>query len=186
MNEKERILKMLDDGLISPAEAAKLLAALQEHNAAKNQVKVEVVTEPAKSDKPGPMTQIQMQRPDGTFYTIEVPQGLVPMIAKMTGVAIKESVRSAATDAWDGLKIMVKNKTTEVKTNVSNKVRGVGKEDKDKAKTETASSADTTHQEARRRIIQMVQNGRIGADDAARLIQQLDAMSTDDHSPRLA
>ena len=185
MNEKERILKMLDDGLISPAEAAKLLAALQEHNAAKNPVKVEVVTDNAKAEKPAPMAQVQMQRPDGTYYTIDVPPGLVPAFMKMAGVAIKESVRTAANDAWDGFKIMVKNKTTEVKTNVSNKVRGVGKDDKDKVKTETASAL-STEQEARRRIIQMVQNGRIGADDAARLIQQLDALTADESLPRLA
>ncbi len=180
MNEKERILKMVDDGLISPAEAAKLLHALQEHNAAKS-VKVEVVTEETKPDKPAPMAQVQMQRPDGTYYTIEVPPGLIPSMAKMAGVAIKETVRTAAADAWDGFKIMVKNKTTEVKTNVSNKVRGI---DPEKEQKTAAVASTTTHQEARRRIIQMVQNGRIGADDAARLIQQLDAM--DNSTPKLA
>ena len=178
MNEKERILKMVDDGLISPAEAAKLLHALQEHNAAK-EVKVEVVTD-AKPEKPAPMAQVQMQRPDGTYYTIEVPPGLIPSLVTMAGVAVKETVRTAATDAWDGFKIMVKNKTTEVKTNVGNKVRGIHPEEEKKA---AAVASTTTHQEARRRIIQMVQNGRIGADDAARLIQQLDAM--DDSAPKL-
>lgn len=176
MNEKERILKMLDDGMISPQEAAKLLTALQEHNAAKAQAKTEVKTETPAAKQEKPKTQVQMQNVDGSQYTIEVPPGLVPAIAKVTGEYIKQSVKTAATDAWDGFKVMVKNKTTEVKTNVTNKVRGGSKEDKVKI---TATAENTTQQEARKRIIQMVQNGRIGADEAARLIQQLDALQSD-------
>jgi hypothetical protein len=177
MNEKERILKMLDDGLVSPQEAAKLLTALQEHNAAKAQAAAEIKSEPPADKQEKTKTQVQMKNADGSSYTIEVPPGLVPAIAKVTGEYIKQSVKTAANDAWDGFKVMVKNKTTEVKTNVSNKVRGTSKDSEDK--TAPATAQNTTQQEARKRIIQMVQNGRIGADEAARLIQQLDALQED-------
>ena len=115
-----------------------------------------------------------MQRPDGTSYVIEVPPGLVPALMKTAGVYIKEASRTAAQEAWSGLKVMVKNKTEEVKDTVKTKVTGGG------SKQETAKpvvdSSEAQRSEARFKVLQMVQNGRITAEDASRLIQQMDAL----------
>jgi hypothetical protein len=181
--QRDRILKMLADGTLRPDEAAKLLAALspQPEPAVGKQEAKKAAKDDAKEkgkekdkDKPKPqLMEVQMQRPDGSHYTVEVPPSLVPMIMKMAGVAIRESARTASKEAWDGFKTMVKNKTEEVKTTVKDKVaRPTGKT---AVATPPAPEEDPQF-EARRRILQMVQNGRITAADASRLIQELDAL----------
>jgi hypothetical protein len=182
--QRDRILKMLADGTLRPDEAAKLLAALSptvEAATGKQDAKKPAAHEESKEkekgkekDKPKPqLMEVQMQRPDGSHYTIEVPPSLMPMIMKMAGVAIRESARTASKEAWDGFKTMVRNKTDEVKTTVKDRVtRPAGK-----APEALVSAPEEDPQfEARRRILQMVQNGRISAADASRLIQELDAL----------
>jgi hypothetical protein len=186
--QRDRILKMLADGTLRPDEAAKLLAALSpaEDAAAKKQEAARKAAAKEKEDdkekgkekekekgKPQ-MMEVQMQRPDGSNYTVEVPPSLVPMIMKMAGVAIRESARTASIEAWDGFKTMVRNKTDEVKTTVKERVaRPAGKT----APAPEAAPVEDPQFEARRRILQMVQNGRITAADASRLIQELDALN---------
>jgi hypothetical protein len=172
--EKDRILRMVSEGTLRPNEAAQLLAALTEPTAPKA-VKAEPEKEPEKEKEKAKQqrTEIQMQRPDGSYYTFSVPPGLVPALLKVAGVEIKEAMKSAATDAWGGFKVMVRNKTREVTDNVTTRVRGGGK-----SEVKTSPASESTEQaEARRRIIQMVQNGRISATDASRLIEQLDALT---------
>lgn len=172
--ERDRILRMVSEGTLRPTEAAQLLAALADETPVVKPQVVAAVSEAEKEkekEKQKPI-EVQMQRGDGSHYTIELPAQLVPMIAKVTGVYIKEAAKSAANDAWDGFKIMMRNKTNEVKNNVTAKVKGVG----DKPTPKLAAAPEATEQaEARRRILQMVQNGRISAGDASRLIEQLDA-----------
>ncbi|HZO88758.1 MAG TPA: hypothetical protein VFB38_10520 [Chthonomonadaceae bacterium] len=168
--EKDRILRMVSEGTLKPSEAAHLLAALADESAPAE-------PKPGENNKAKPkekkqLIEVQMQRPDGSHYTIEVPPNLVPMFLKMAGVAIRESVRSAAQDAWAGFKVMVRNKTDEIKTNVKTRVSGGSKEE-----TPAVSPEQEQQAEARRRILQMVQNGRINAADASRLIEQLDALA---------
>lgn len=179
--ERERIMRLLAEGALRPEEAAKLLAAIAESEgaaapkqpAAGDKEKTPEKEKPKTKGKPQLM-EVQMQRPDGTHYTVEVPPSLVPMIMKMAGVAIRESARTATREAWDGLKTMVRNKTEEVKTTVRGRMT---RPESPKAEPEPAPTPEQEQNaEARRRILQMVQNGRITASDASRLIQQLDAL----------
>lgn len=173
--EKDRILRMVSEGILRPNEASQLLAALSEETPAPAAKPTEKEEKTATATPPKPQTiEVQMQRADGSYYTVQLPPNLVPMFLKMAGVMIKESARTAAQETWDGLKAMAKNKTKEVKTTVKDRVSGGG----GKKKTETAApvAAKSNQSEARRSIIQMVQNGRISATDAARLIEQLDAL----------
>jgi polyhydroxyalkanoate synthesis regulator phasin len=174
--EKDRILRMVSEGILQPGEAAQLLAAV----AAEEKPK----PEPAKSEEKAkdrekqekqPTTAIQMQRPDGTNYTIEVPPHFMPMLVRMVGVAVRESARTAAQEAWSGLKTVVRDKATEVTTTVRDKVTGGGAAKKEPPALPPAPAV-IQEQEARGRILQMVQNGRLSADEASRLIQQLDAL----------
>jgi hypothetical protein len=176
--QRERILKMLSEGTLRPDEAAKLLAALapaEEAAAKKPEPAKKEEKEPAQKEEKAKqqMMEVQMQRPDGSNYTVELPPSLVPMIMKMAGVAIRESARTASKEAWDGFKTMVRNKADEVKDTVKEKVaRPAGK-----TTPQAAPAPEEDPQfEARRRILQMVQNGRITAQDASRLIQELDAL----------
>lgn len=179
--QRDRVLKMLADGTLRPDEAAKLLAALspaespQKSEPASRDAAKEKAKEKAKEqEKPRPQRmEVQMQRPDGSNYTVEVPPSLMPMIMKMAGVAIRESARTASIEAWDGFKTMVRNKTDEVKSTVIDKVTRPVTKSPDNAK---AVAEEDPQFEARRQILQMVQNGRITAADASRLIQELDAL----------
>jgi len=184
--QRDRILTMLAEGTLRPDEAARLLAALsptedgtgKKPDPAKKSTASEENQEKVKDkekDKSRPqMMEVQMQRPDGSNYTVEVPPSLVPMIMKMASVAIRESARTASIEAWDGFKNMVRNKTDEVKTTVKDRMA--------RPPAKTAAAAPEPPQEgdpqyeARRSILQMVQNGRITASAAGRLIQELDAL----------
>lgn len=176
--EKTRILEMVANGTLKPAEGAQLLAALAElPPAVDTKAAGKKVVEKAEKAKPKPkqpMLEVDMQRPDGSHYKVEVPPNLFPMFVQIAKVAIKESSRTAAQETWSGFKHIVHTKTNEVKEGVkscltpSNKTVYAPEVEKPEAK----------QFEARRQILQMVQNGRISADDASRLIQQLDALQT--------
>jgi|GEM_PF-1899336 hypothetical protein len=195
--EKERILELISQGIIRPEEATPLLAALSEEPKAAPSasptvpgVALATVASPAKSStvhvQPEPLMEVQMQRADGSSYNIQVPPNLVPLFWNIAKVAIRESARTAAQETWSGFKHIVRRKTHEVGTSVKNSVTSFGARPDKPANNlaagghthpqETRSVDDETRLEARRQLLQMVQNGRITATDAARLMQQIEAI----------
>ncbi len=164
--ERERIMGLVAEGVLRPSEAAQLLAALAEEAP-----KMPAPAEEAKSKPKQEPMEVQMQRPDGSKHTVEVPPHLLPALVKIATVAIKEEARTAGREAWAGLKIMVRNKSDEVRTTVTTRVKGTKPEP-----PPGPSEAKLKEAEARARILQMVQNGRLTATDAGRLIQELDAL----------
>lgn len=167
---------MVEEGLLRPNEAVQLLAAL----AAETHSAPPGPRQPSGETQKQATLELQLQRPDGSHYTIEVPPGLFPMLVRMTGVALKEAARSAAIDAWDGFKILVRKKTAEIRSNVTSRVRGVSEPP---GPPPGAPEREPENMEARQRILQMVQNGRLSASDAARLIAQIDALSAIQKAP---
>lgn len=169
--EKERILKMVAEGELRPGEATQLLAALSDNAEPAKKAEESKKEKPKEEVKPpANLIEVQMQRPDGSTYTVQVPPNLFPMFWQITKVAVRESVRTAARDTWDGLKVMVSNKGAEIRQNVKAKMSGSKTEEK------SALPEHNTQFEARRQILMMVQNGRITATDASRLIEELDAL----------
>ncbi len=191
MSEQDSILKMVSEGILRPEEAAKLIAALnappaQEPASTAKPAEAKPVAEPPKAEtkeeeKKRPATmEVQMQRPDGTYYTVHVPTGLIPAVLKIAGVSIKESLKQNSQEAWDGFKTMVKRRATEVKDNVKDKVTGKGKAEEEPIVTTTPTPPqneptfrkDLSHE--RQVILRMVQNGRLSAEEASRLIAAMD------------
>jgi hypothetical protein len=176
--EKERILALIAEGVIRPEEAVSLLAALSDEPkpvAPSSANPVEKKPPATKTESKEPLMEVQMQRADGSTYTIQVPPNLVPLFWNIAKVAIKESARTAAQETWSGFKHIVRKKTREVGTNVKNRVTSIGSRPAViTAEIEEEEGVDKF--EARRQILQMVQNGRISASDAGRLIEQLDAL----------
>lgn len=168
--EQDRILQMVSEGTLRPEEAARLLAALAAEQ--KPGAEGERAPGPEIQRPRQPMLEVQMQRPDGTYYTVQVPPNLAPMLWKMAQVAIRESARTAAQEAWSGFKHIVSERTTAVKNGVRERVTGQS------AARPALKQSPAVEQEieARRRLLQMVQNGRLTAVDAARLIDQMDAL----------
>lgn len=167
--ERDRILRMVAEGTLRPHEAAHLLAALADDPAPAGKKK----EKPTKSGPP--LMEVEMERPDGSHYTLKVPPSLVPMLWEFTKATVRESARSAAHDTWDGLKTIVKRKTNEVKTNVRDRLTGPKGKDKVISKSPPVSIAAQKQAEARRQVLDMVQAGQLTADDAGRIIKQLDA-----------
>lgn len=188
--EEETILKMVAEGALKPEEAARLLSAMKQpipEAAPHPTPQPEAAPKPApaaKAEEPkerAATMEVQMQRPDGTFYTVQVPTGLIPAVMKIAGVSIKESIKQNSTEAWDGFKQMVKRKTDEVKVNVKDRVTGnYRKAEEAVAEVETIDVAFTPAQPKadrsaeRQLILKMVQNGRLTAEDASRLIAQME------------
>ena len=169
--ERDRILRMVAEGTLRPHEAAHLLAALADEPGAPEQKKE------ASGKTASQLMEVQMERPDGSHYTLKVPPSLVPMLWEITKATVRESARSAARDTWDGLKTVVKKKTKQVTTNVRDRLTSTKGQVKGESKLPALSPAEQQEAAARRQILQMVQDGRISAGDAGRLIQQLDAHS---------
>jgi hypothetical protein len=165
-NERDRILKMVGDGTLRPNEAAQLLAALaadEPNPAAKSE-------EPEADNAPkAPPVEIQMRRPDGSYYTIQVPPNLFAIFWQVAKVHLKEQARTAARETWQGTKNLARSRADAVRESIKRRVSVLDPEPEPVA-PELAQQA-----EARRRILQMVQNGRLSAADASRLIEQLDA-----------
>ena len=172
--EKDRILSMVAEGVIRPAEAAQLLAALAEETPAAKPKTAE--PEAKRVPDKAPTMEVQMQRADGSTYTIEVPTTMVPMFMSLAGAAIKESARAAVKEAWTGAREGAKNKFAEAQKAVKAKVSGAAAKPTSQTAPTTVSEEQIQAQEARKRILQMVQNGRVSAEDAGKLIQQLDAL----------
>jgi hypothetical protein len=166
--ERDRILRMVAEGTLRPHEAAHLLAALADEAPADQKKQ-------GKSKTSGPLMEVQMERPDGSHYTVKVPPSLVPMLWEITKATVRESARSAAHDTWDGLKTIVKKKTNQVTTSVRGRFNGP----KDQLNSGTGLPAllpaEQQEAAARRRVLDMVQGGQITAADAGRLIHQIDA-----------
>lgn len=165
--ERDRILRMVAEGTLRPHEAAHLLAALADEPAA------DVKKKEKPAGKSGPLMEVQMERPDGSHYTVKVPPSLVPMLWEITKATVKESARAAAHDTWDGLKTIVRTKTTQVKTSVQE--RFASTKTLPESKVPALTAAEQQELIARRQILDMVQTGLITATDAGRLIQQIDA-----------
>lgn len=170
--ERDRILRMVAEGTLRPHEAAHLLAALaDEPGAAKDE------------PKPGPkserraqnLMEVQMERPDGSNYTIKVPPSLVPMLWEITKATVRESARTAAQETWDGLKNIVRKQTKQVTNSVRERFSPKGKAELPQVPVPAISAAEKAQADARKQVLEMVASGTIGAEDAGRLIQQLDA-----------
>ena len=172
-SEQQRILQMVADGTISSEEARSLLAAISQKTKDSASPPLEnsksAATEPKQKEKP---VEVQMQRADGTTYTVQLPPNLIPMFWEVAKVAIKESARNAAQETVAGLKVIAKNKSSEFKAAVKNRMSGT-----DVGLSPSTQSMPVPRQgEARRQVLQMVANGRITAADASRLIEQLEAV----------
>lgn len=165
--ERDRILRMVAEGTLRPHEAAHLLAALADEPATDHKKK----KDGGKSSAPA--MEVQMERPDGSHYTVKVPPSLVPMLWEITKASVRESARSAAHDTWDGLKTIVRKKTRQVTKDVRDRFGG------SKAITKAAAPAISPVERqataARRQILELVQTGTITAADAGRLIKEIDA-----------
>jgi len=167
--ERDRILRMVAEGTLRPHEAAHLLAALADAPSIKE-------TKKDKSAKASsPLVEVQMERSDGSHYTLKVPPSLVPMLWEITKATVKESARSAAQDTWDGLKTIVRKKSMQVRTNVRDRFTGSKNQKKGPPKAIPATAEELQQASARRQILEMVVEGRVTAADAGRLIKQLDA-----------
>jgi hypothetical protein len=177
--EKDRILQLVAEGVIKPAEGASLLAALSEASPSPPPAPQAAGTRPAAAPTPKPtVMEVDMKRPDGSHHKIEVPANLFPMFWAIASESIKESTKVAAQETWQGFKNIVRNKTIEVKDGVKTRIASVGSPKKVEVVVVGPSPAEERRDEARRQILQMVQNGRLTADDASGLIQQLDALHT--------
>ncbi len=178
---RESIMKMVGDGTLRPEEAAQLLAKLSdEEEAAKTQASAKTRAEAdkekiEKAEKTKPtMEKITIPSADGSERTIEVPSSLMPMIGRMVGEAVKQHTKKVVKESVAGAKIMAQNKYDEVKDTLKTAIKG-NKKAKEDDKPEIAPTEDKRFA-ARKQILQMVQNGRITATDAGRLIQELDAL----------
>ncbi len=185
--EEDVILRMVAEGTLKPDEAVRLLAAMKQANAepppppqpeAPAKPTTAAPPPPPQEDKRAATMEVQMQRPDGTFYTVQVPTGLIPAVMKIAGVSIKESIKQNSAEAWDGFKQMVKRKADDVRTDVKDKLTGHRKAEE--AVTETiittcepvAPKPDRTQE--RQLVLKMVQNGRLSAEEATRLLAQME------------
>ncbi|HLJ54964.1 MAG TPA: hypothetical protein VKT77_07975 [Chthonomonadaceae bacterium] len=164
--ERDRILRMVAEGTLRPHEAAHLLAALADQPAASKKKK--------EGEKASSSTmEVEMERPDGSHYTVKVPPSLVPMLWEITKASVRESARSAARDTWDGMKAIVRKKSRQVRDGVRDRIAGSkGPAGPPQPAIPPAERQATA---ARRQILELVQSGTITADDAGRLIKQIDA-----------
>ncbi len=176
---RESIMKMVAEGTLRPEEAAKLLARLtdEEQAQAKTRAHDKVVEEARISaEKAKPATEkISIPGPDGTERVVEVPSSLVPMIGKMVGEAVKQHAQKVAKETAIGARNMVLNKADEVRATIRTAMKGGSKKPKIEDKPAEPTEEDKKIA-ARRQILQMVQNGRITATDAGRLVRELDAL----------
>ncbi len=173
--EQQTILQMVADGSIRADEATRLLSAISDSG-----VKPKGAASPMGAHTAAPAKQeperktsqtVDIVRPDGSHYAMEVPASLAPAVMKLVGVYMKESARTASQETWQGLKVMAANKADEIRAAVKGRVSGGN------AHAQVASAADTlesNRRAARRRVLDMIQNGRLNAESADRLIDQID------------
>ena len=176
---RESIMKMVAEGTLRPEEAAKLLARLtdEEQAAAKTRAH-DKAAEDARinAEKAKPTTEkISIPGPDGTERVVEVPSSLVPMIGKMVGEAVRQHAQKVAKETVVGARNMVLNKADEVRDTIKTAMKGGSKKPKIEAKPVEPTQEDKKIA-ARRQILQLVQNGRISAIEAGRLVREVDAL----------
>lgn len=182
-SEQQRILRMVADGTISAEDARKLLASLSPKSSSSESLPVEIVSNASSDSKPKEKTvEVQMQRPDGSVYTVQLPPNLVSMFWEVAKVTIKESARNAAQETVAGLKVIAKNKSSELKAAIQQKMSGNGVDSPNSVPTSSA----TARGEARRQVLQMVSNGRINVEDAGRLIEQIDVIEVQNSKVELS
>lgn len=185
--EKDKVLELVAHGVLSPGDGASLLAAISEAERANAVVAASLPSQqiqrvnPDVTPKMAPeqAVEILMQRPDGTSYTLQVPPGLAPLIWNLTKAAIKESARTAAQESWSGFKHIVRRKTQEVGQAVRDQATSLTRGGAAPALPAIEASADLPeHSGARARILEMVSSGLISAEDAMRLIRQIDLLDS--------
>ncbi len=184
-SEQDRILNLLTEGALKPDEAAKLLSALSHKYSppAKTSQEQSVSAKPdGASEASRPKSQkVELQRPDGTTYTVEVPPGLMPAVAKVVGSYVKESAKTATMEAWGGLKAVVRRQTEQMKSSVKSRVGG------DRTQIEAEKPAPSLEEiqrvEERLRLLTLVHEGRISPEEANRLFSQLDMLHSRTASP---
>lgn len=169
----KRILQMLGDGVISPDEARRLLAELEKPAKPEPQKSADAGSPGPKQQASKQTMEVEMQRADGSRYVVEVPAGLVPSLLKMAGVAVRESARTAAQDAWGGIKSIARNKAADVK-DVMKKTRPRRAGSKQPAAPQTGPETDAS--QARGRVLALVQEGRISPEDASSLLREIEAV----------
>ena len=180
MNETDRILQLVSEGILRPDEATKLLEALK-HSASPQPSPAPQPVESVNNlpvAVPTPVQQtvpVQFTRPDGSTYTVELPPSLIMIIIKTTGIIVRESVRQAAQDTFYGLKAMVKNRANEMRDEVRAQISRIGEPRKEPNVEVTYTAQETDSGEARRLVLNMVQNGRISAMEATSLLEQIDS-----------
>ncbi|MDE2126738.1 MAG: hypothetical protein KGJ62_09120 [Armatimonadetes bacterium] len=163
--ERSRILRLVAEGALTAEQAALILDTPVSPHAGGNGRQAGARAD-AKSPDEKPRVAIQMQRPDGSQYTLHVAPGLMGMIWKLAGVAIKESAKNAARDTWEGVRIMVTSTSRSAGKRVRRRFRGSAGAAEDLAQKQI---------EARRRVLGMVAEGRISAEQAARLMSGIEA-----------
>ncbi|HLH79194.1 MAG TPA: hypothetical protein VKV29_02805 [Chthonomonas sp.] len=173
--EKERILRLIAEGVLTPEEGARMIEALQRVQQA--QPTTSSTPEPPK-EKPKTndrqnFQKVEIPRPDGTHETIEVPPALVPAVMKVIGAYMKESAKSAAKDAWGGFKVVASRSLNDMKSNLRSRISGSPHTD---SSPKTPSPEEIQRREERRRLLQMVESGRLKAEEAERIFEQLDAL----------
>ncbi len=185
--EKDKVLELVAHGVLSPSDGASLLAAISEAERANAIVAASLPVQqvqrvnPEVTPKLAPeqAVEILMQRPDGTSYTLQVPPGLAPLIWNLTKAAIKESARTAAQESWSGFKHIVRRKTQEVGQAVRDQATSLARGSAAPALPAIEAKADLPeHSGARARILEMVSSGLISAEDAMRLIRQIDRLDS--------
>ena len=178
--EKERILQMIAEGMISSQEGAKLLAALS----APSNLPVERVAEQEnaknkseeKRHAPVQEVEVQLQRADGTYYSVRVPPTLAPMIWEVTKATIREGVRAAVEDISGGMKAIIRRNTDEIRQTVKERMAGKKKElAVQEALPALIENTDEKKRAARQQLLILVQEGKVSPEAAGRLILQLDS-----------
>ena len=183
--EKDKVLELVAQGVLSASDGASLLGAISEAERAHAEVIATIPVQSAKQahnevqpkQAPEQVVEVLLQRPDGTSYTLQVPPGLAPLIWNLTKAAIKESARTAAQESWAGFKHIVRRKTHEVGQAVRDQASAITRGGSAPALPAIEAMSDKPeHAGARARILEMVSSGLISAEDAMRLIRQIDML----------
>ena len=168
---------MIGEGVITSQEGAQLIAAL----ATPANLPVERTPEPEakQEEKRRPAAQeveVQLQRADGSYYSVRVPPTLAPMIWEVTKATIREGVRAAAEDVTEGMKAIIRRNTDEIRKTVSDKMTGKKKEiPLQEALPIPVDNTEEKKRAARQQLLILVQEGKVSPEAAGRLILQLDS-----------
>ena len=178
--EKERILQMIAEGTLSSQEGAKLLAALSAPSNLPVESGVEQEDSREKSEEkrrpPVQDVEVQLQRADGTYYSVRVPPTLAPMIWEVTKATIREGIRAAAEDISGGMKAIIRRNTDEIRQTVKDRMAGKKKESPaQEALPALVENSDEKKRAARQQLLILVQEGKVSPEAAGRLILQLDS-----------